>query len=544
MDKERKLLNTLVSRRSVLKVGSTGAVTLLAASLAGCRSKPTPDQPSAQLERSPIYSESDLSTSTQGPSESETDKPDLELTLTAIEDDVSILPDKQTQVWRYVGEVNHGTADALVSNDDSYLGPTIRVRQGQTLRIHFKNELPVPSGIHWHGLLVPERMDGHPRDHVAAGESYTYEFEVQNRAGIYWYHPHPERTTGGQVYKGLAGLFIVSDEEEEAIALPRNEQDLTLVIQDRLFDESGALQYSGNDPVLGAQDAGFYGNGHTQSMGMSGNQILINGQRDYTIDAVAQSHRLRLLNASNSRTYVLGWSDQSPMTVIGTDGGLLEAPVERPYLILGPSERVEIWADLSLYEAEDELHLISYSLGGSSPYPLARIQIIEGLGEQLPLPRTLTSHAALDIADTINADEPRQFLLGATRGGWAINGRNFELEAVADDERVQFGTSEVWEFVNDGSAGGMTMPHPMHIHGVQFKVVERQMEGANPESWQTIRAGYVDEGWKDTITLMGGERAKVQMRFDAHAGLFLIHCHVLEHEDMSMMRNFYIEENI
>ena len=158
------------------------------------------------------------------------------------------------------------------------------------------------------------------------------------------------------------------------------------------------------------------------------------------------------------------------MTVIGTDGGLLEAPVERPYIILGPAERIELWVKFNQDDVGKEVGLFSHSLGGGDPFMLASVNVEEDLEGTTFLPQRLTQFAPLPLSDAINADSPRTFQLGATRTGWAINGRTFELEEVADDERVQFGTTEVWEFINDGSAGGMAMPHPMHIHGVQFRV--------------------------------------------------------------------------
>lgn len=530
------MYNTNLKRRDFLRLGSAGILSATIGAVAACQSNPTTpletlSTGSAQTATAPTTVAALTS-----------DDSVLEVALTAIEDTVAIVGEQMTQVWRYVGEVTQGDPAALVHGLASYLGPTFRVQQGQRVRITFKNEFPVPSGIHWHGLLVPERMDGHPRDHVAPGKTFIYDFVAQNRAGTYWYHPHPDRTTGGQVYRGLAGLFIVTDGEEAALPLPRGDQDIALVLQDRAFDDSGQLLYGGNDPVRGAADDGFYGNGHTQSMGMAGNQILVNGQPDYTVTTAATAHRVRVLNGSNSRTYVLAWSDQSPLTVIGTDGGLLEAPVERPYVILGPAERVELWADFRRAEAAGEIALISYAMGGGNPFLLTRFSFNQTMPETLALPAQLTQFAPLTLADAVNAEQPRTFLLGASQAGWSINGRTFELEAVADDERVQLNTAEVWEFINDGSAGGMLMGHPMHIHGVQFRIIERSMTDADPQAWASIQAGYVDEGWKDTVTLMAGERVKVLMRFEAHPGLFLTHCHVLEHEGMRMMRNFLIEE--
>jgi FtsP/CotA-like multicopper oxidase with cupredoxin domain len=162
--------------------------------------------------------------------------PDLEVRLRAVESEVSILSGVATRVWTYQGEVLQGDAAALQSIPDSYLGPIFRVQQGQHVRIHFDNELPEASIIHWHGLILPEAMDAHPRYAIAPGETYVYDFIVTNRAGTYWYHPHPHGATATQVYNGLAGLFIVSDDEENALPLPSGDYDVPLVFQDRTVD--------------------------------------------------------------------------------------------------------------------------------------------------------------------------------------------------------------------------------------------------------------------------------------------------------------------
>jgi len=133
--------------------------------------------------------------------------PDLELSLTAAPAQVQIFPGEPTTVWTYKGQVTKGNPDSLVNLDQSYLGPIIRTRKNRKIRIHFKNNLPAESIIHWHGLHVPAEMDGHPMYVIPSGKTFTYDFEILNRAGTYWYHPHPHGRTGHQVYGGLAGLF-------------------------------------------------------------------------------------------------------------------------------------------------------------------------------------------------------------------------------------------------------------------------------------------------------------------------------------------------
>ena len=249
-------------------------------------------------------------------------QPDVELALKATVSESPILPGQPTVVWTYRGRLLKGDAWHLVDSGRSYLGPTIRARRGQKVRIHFYNELPEESIIHWHGLHVPADMDGHPRDVIATGRKFVYEFEVNNRAGTYWYHPHPHERTGPQVYGGLAGLFIVTDDEEQSLALLRDEYDLPLVIQDRAFDENNALVYL-THPM-------------ERMTGFLGNRILVNGQPRYARKVVSRPYRLRILNGSNSRIYNLAWADGRPLTVIGTDGGLLSAPDRAAQRASGP----------------------------------------------------------------------------------------------------------------------------------------------------------------------------------------------------------------
>ena len=178
-----------------------------------------------------------------------------------------------------------------------------------------------------------------------------YEFEVKNRAGTYWYHPHPHGQTGHQVYGGMAGLFLVSDEEERAAGLPAGELEIPLVIQDRTFDRENQLVY-------------LPGGMMDRMNGLMGDTILVNGRPEYTLSVATRVYRLRLLNGSNARIYRLAWGDGTPLTVIGTDGGLLKTPVERKSLIMGPGERVDLWADFSRYATGSTPELVSLPVQG------------------------------------------------------------------------------------------------------------------------------------------------------------------------------------
>jgi FtsP/CotA-like multicopper oxidase with cupredoxin domain len=466
---------------------------------------------------------------------------DLELDLVAARDRMRLLPGAPTTVWRYSAENVSGRSGAVTDMPGSYLGPILRVKRGERVRLRFRNKVPEPSIIHWHGLHVPPEDDGHPRYAVEQGGEYQYDFTVNNRAGTYWYHPHPHGLTGHQVYGGMAGLFIVEDEEESALGLPSGEYDLPLVIQDRSFGPDNELIYL-RSPM-------------DRMNGFLGDRILVNGSTETTLGVASRPYRLRVLNGCNSRNLRLAFSDGRPLTVIGTDGGLLEKPLVAPEVMMGPAERADLWVDFSGMKKGRRLSLVSAPfrtsggmgrmgmMGGGSRLPegagyaLADFRVEREAGGGPTLHERLSRIEYLDPGQAVNVRRPRRFLLEVRHMAMTINGRSFRMTEVAPDEKVRLGDLEIWEFVNAGGAGmgmmgGMAMPHPMHVHGLQFQVVERS---GGP--------GYrhLDEGWKDSVLVHPGERVAVAMRFTDYTGMYLYHCHNLEHEDMGMMRNYLVE---
>jgi len=476
---------------------------------------------------------------------------DLHINLKAQTDQTQIFSGQPTNVWRYSAEILSGNPSSIQTIPGSYLGPIIRAESGQRVKIDFENDLPEETIIHWHGMHVPAEMDGHPKDVIRRGNVFNYEYTISNRAGTYWYHPHPHGRTGPQVYAGLAGLLIVSDEEDQALGLPSGEFDIPMVIQDRTFDQDNQLVYLSNS-MMGTMT------------GFLGNQILVNGFPDYSISVDRRAYRLRILNGSNSRIYKLAWDDGTPLNIIATDGGLLQKPISVPYVTLGPAERVEIWVNFNQWAADTEHHLISLPWAGNStpgmqgmmgnsfsPIPdgtefeILKVLIGEKSYPGEVLPDQLSIYSWLDELDSINRKSPRNWEFGMNRMQWTINNRTFEMEHVAKSEIVREGDQETWIIENRNSGmgmmGGMQMAHPVHIHGLQFQVIERQVEREFDWVWQSVAEGFLDLGWKDTILVMPGERVKVLIRFEDFEGLYLIHCHNLEHEDQGMMRNFLIK---
>ena len=443
-----------------------------------------------------------------------------------------VLPGALTNVWRFTSSVAKGAPGSIVPIPGSYLGPLIKLKKGDVVKVTVNNLIAEDSVVHWHGLHVPANVDGHPSQSVLPGASYSSMFPIVNRAGTYWYHPHPDMKTGGQVYNGLAGMIIVSDDEEKVLPLPRGNYDLPIVIQDRVCDTGNQWVYVPNSFV-----------------GTLGNKILVNGKYTYIENVATRIYRLRILNGSNARIYKLAWDDASPMIVIGTDGGLLAQPASKPYLTLGPGERAEVWANFTNLPVGSDRVLKSLSFtgagsgGGSglaqgAAFDVMRFHCDRTESESLTLPSNLTNLGFFNPANAVNAENPRTFAISIVNGKYVLNGEEFYMNQVASNEEVHLNDLEVWCFTN--TASGTQVAHPLHLHGAQFQVIERSVEPAKLANWQTVSGGFTDEGWKDTFIIMPGETVKILVKFSRYTGVFLYHCHTLEHEDMGMMRNYRI----
>lgn len=526
-------------------------------------------------------------------------KADVEIELKLEPTSIPIFDGQRTNIWKIYGKILKGAENALENLPDTYLGPTIHLHKGDKVRIYLRNNLPEESILHWHGLHVPADVDGNPVYAINYGETYVYEFEVLNRAGTYWYHAHPHHITGEQVYFGLAGLFIVSDDEEKALGLPEGRYDIPLVIQDRRFDSQNQLVYVTH---------------MMQRMhGFLGDRIFVNGQPDFVLPVETRSYRLRLLNGSNSRIYKLAWDDASPFTVIGVDGGLLESPEHYPYLMLGPGERRELWIDFSDRKVGSELTLRSIpfadfghgmmgGMGGGGmrgggghqggmrggdmregggqqggmrgggmregggqqggrrggmhgmmsegelpmggDYPLFKVKVVKQSQNRDRLPDRLTTIKKLQYKDAANADNPNRITLSMRHMAALLNGRSYQMNDVRADEIIPVNTLQVIQFDNGfhgGMHGMMAMPHPMHLHGEQFQIVKREVNPRSGNDYESVSAGFVDSGWKDVVLVMPGEKVTLLKPFNDFKGLFMYHCHNLEHEDLGMMRDFLIK---
>ncbi|MGR9114766.1 MAG: multicopper oxidase family protein [Gammaproteobacteria bacterium] len=582
-------------------------------------------------------------------------KPDVEIEFTARK---AFIPIKQsgpyTRVQKYYAKLLKGPDNTLQPLKGNYLGPTLNLVKGQKVRVFFKNKLNEPSIIHWHGLHVPQASDGHPMYSIAPGEQYVYEFEVKNRAGTSFYHSHTHELTAEQVHMGLAGLITVTDEEEQALNLPAGEYDLPLVIQDRTFNDRNQLQYIHRM--------------HDRMLGFLGDTILVNGKPDAEFSVKTRAYRFRALNGSNSRIYKLGWDDGTPLTAIGTDASLLEHPETRPYIMLAPGERVDLWLDFSnrqvgsklvmyslpysgvmppMYERmkqghqQDEMKMEGMEHEGGMPmeggrrrgmgmgmgmmgmhkgggmrggkmgsgmmgmmpgnlpqgvkFPIATFKVTEAVSDSPALPNKLASYQRLTEKDVDNADNPIPIGVSMKPMAPQLNGKSFAMDKVVDFEKVALGSIKKIRIFHDhgpmkgehgeagkgemkmegmdhegsmqkdaseksgmqmggmrgggmGMMGGgmnfgmmMGMAHPIHLHGQQYQVLSRKRTGMETEGYETVKDGFIDSGWKDTVLVMPGEEIQIIKPFQDYKGLFLYHCHNLEHEDLGMMRQFYIQ---
>ena len=441
-----------------------------------------------------------------------------------------------------------GLSTETLGINGNYLGPTLHFKRNQKVALQVSNKIDEPSSLHWHGFHLPPTEDGGPHQQIEADQVWAPSFDVVQFAGTYWYHSHVMHNSGSQVYRGLAGMIIVEDDEQD-VRLPNNYgvDDIPVILQDRRFGEDGSLLYMSRyeDKV----------------MGMQGDTMLVNGTVNPFITTASKFLRLRLLNASNARSYNLGFSDNREFYQIASDGGFLEAPVPMTSLSLAVAERAEILVELDPF---DEVRLVNIALPITYPeFPGAMSEMMRALNAQtfdilhIRAEKDLQDNGELParLADIYRlpgaaATNTRSFKLGMGngmrsghdagpgrgsrngRGGgfgggqYAINGRAMDENYI--NERIQFNTTEIWELSNSSP-----MMHPFHVHNGQFQVLDRN--GSPPPANEMA--------WKDTVQVRPDELVRIIMRFTDfrdEQNPYMYHCHILEHEDRGMMGQFLI----
>jgi FtsP/CotA-like multicopper oxidase with cupredoxin domain len=436
--------------------------------------------------------------------------------------DVSLVPGERTLMWTFGG---------------TFPGPTIRRPAGATTRVTFVHRIPEAGTltIHNHGHHSAAVHDGQPMTElIRPGGRRTYVYRhVEDgeplRGGMRWYHDHSHGRTNRNLWMGLAGLFIVEGEAERALKLPRGRRELLLVLTTRDLDDNNQLV----DPFAAATDPG------ADSVG-SGSLLLVNGvARPYRV-VEPTTYRVRILNAASFTPYNVGFAKGPRIVQIGNESGLFPAPAERERVLMGPAERCDLIVDFSQFAGQSVVlgsvpQESSAPLGSvSAPAAAAADDIIEfrvrpRLYRQKPprpLPRKLVSLPKW--VSRLSTSPDRTFVFGQAfdPGGktiWTINGAPYDPEQIV--ARPELGTTETWLLVNSSQQS-----HFIHIHAVDWKVVSRN--GGTPAADEDVL--------KETFRLDPGETLAVGAKFTDHKGPFLIHCHMLSHEDHAMMTTFAI----
>ena len=411
------------------------------------------------------------------------------ITLTAAATDVQVLPGAKTRMWTYNG---------------TFPGPTIRRPAGQTTTVTLVNKLPAAAGeltLHNHGNHSTSDNDGQPDEFLAApgGGSVTYTYTGteaggNERGALQWYHDHRMDVTGRNNWMGLAGMYIIDDPADPK-TLPKGEFDVPLLIADRSFTSTNQLAYRFN------------------AAGTTGNRILVNGVPQPYFKVGDRKYRLRILNASNSRSYDLALSNGQAFIQIGTDSGLLPAPVKRTRILIAPAERVDVVIDFAR-RLNQNIVLQNKAASGSLSQ-LMQFRVTRDLTDNSSVPTKLRPLPPLDATSTAT----RTFEFGRERfgGRWTINGQVFDPERI--DAQPTLGATETWILKNKSGA-----THVIHIHDVDQQLVSRN--GVAPARYELMK-----ESWQLGI----GETVVVKLKFTDNLGKFVFHCHILEHEDSAMM---------
>lgn len=422
----------------------------------------------------------------------------VRIAVVATEATVEYLPGKPTSVWAY--------RDA---SDDQALaqvpGPVLRAPLGATIEVELRNELPDDTTIHWHGVRLPAAQDGTSTAQVAVapGETFTYEFAAVD-AGTFWYHPHVEADV--QIERGLYGALVI--EGDDALEV---EHDRVFILDDVKLESDGSL--SADTEALDLM------------LGRQGNVLLVDGQRRPSIAAQANTReRWRFVNAANGRYFSLRLRG-AMMRVIGSDGGLLPAPMVTDTLLVAPGERYDVLVEFADAVEDLVLETVHYDRGHNvpdpGPLPLIDVFVSGGTAQLTALPTMWGDIPALPVDD---ATPQRELVLteddeDAAAPRFFINGAQFpEGDPVMVDE----GALEVWTLRNDAE-----MDHPFHIHGLFFQVLDADLRPR------------VELGWKDTVNVPRESSVALAVRFD-NPGEWMMHCHILEHAERGMMGMLHV----
>jgi FtsP/CotA-like multicopper oxidase with cupredoxin domain len=417
----------------------------------------------------------------------------VEVNVAATPARLALLPGHVTDAYAYNGTVP---------------GPTLDVHEGDHVIIHFRNDLPEATTIHWHGLHIPADMDGSPLIPIGAGKHFDYKFTIpRGSAGTYWYHPHPDVRTGYQIAKGLYGAIIVRDANDP---LPASIPEKLLILSDNRFHPDGSPDIADPSSPQGLVD---------RENGREGNVLLVNGKVMPVLGITSgEIQRWRVINVSAARIYRLAIPGQT-LQHVGDDGGLFERPRELGEILLANSERVELLIrGTGSPGSHTTLQTLPYDRYDAHTRPanwevssdLLSLRYSDAPPVSPPaLPAVMRVITALD---TSRVTARRVIVLSQE----LINGKRMDMNRI--DVSARLGATEIWEIDNV-----VTMDHPFHMHGFQFQILDR--DGV-PEPYRS---------WKDVVNVRKHQTVRVIVRFDDFPGKWMFHCHILDHEDHGMM---------
>jgi spore coat protein A len=386
---------------------------------------------------------------------------------------LEIIPGTLTTIWGYNG---------------LYPGPTIHARTGRPTVIRQTNQLPEAMSVHLHGGHTPASSDGHPYDLIPPGDDKCYTYPNNQLPATLWYHDHPVDVTGRHVYMGLAGFYIMTDDFEDSLPLPTGDNDVPLLIQDRLFNTDGSLNYPLTDQSI--------------LSGVLGDRILVNGVIQPYFEVGTRKIRFRILNGSNNRSYRLALSTGDPLIQVGSDGGLLSQPVPRPTITIAPAERMDVVMDFSGYSLDTRITLTNQLGTGDNLAHILQFRVVRSESDDSSIPSTLRPVEPIPESTAVRT---RRFSLSEQvingRRLLTINGNLFDPSRI--DATPRLNDVEIWQFTN-----ATYDAHPVHIHDIEWQILD--INGKSPG------------------------------RFVDLTGIYVFHCHKLEHEDHAMMAQFEV----
>lgn len=419
--------------------------------------------------------------------------------ITMQKSQVEILPGRSTPIWGYNGITP---------------GPTIRQRGGKRSEggrgsvVRFINHLDINTVIHLHGMASLPQYDGYAEDFIPPNHYKDYIYP-NDRAATLWYHDHTVHQTSRNVYMGLAGMYIVEDQLERDLPLPKGDYDVPLIIQDKIFATNGSLIFD---------DRG--------QKGVYGDVVLVNGVPWPRMEVANRKYRFRVVNASASRTYQLTLNTGDDLIVIGTDAGLMGAPVPTKNLRIGIAERYEFIIDFSKYPIGTQIELRSPVLPSNidrdiRTQRIMRFDVVRQESDNSSIPSEPRKFNPLLASSAVRT---RTFRFERNGGQWKINGRTWDKTRV--DANPGYGDTEIWRLVNTGGS----WVHPVHIHLVDSQILDRN--GRPPLPYE--------RGWKDVFYVADGETVRIIAKFGPNVGKYMIHCHNIVHEDHDMMTQFQV----